>query len=172
VHFGEGEYEETEDAIRTLLAEAGRDRLGERSEATTQSHMPRATPETYLGAARAERFVNGPLTPGEHDFETGGMELPPDHLALGGRWRITPHSATAGRDASLHLNFYARRVFLVLGSPGREREVRVLVDGKPVRTVRVKRQRLYTLVELDKAGRHTLELRPEPGVQGYAFTFG
>jgi cytochrome c biogenesis protein CcdA/thiol-disulfide isomerase/thioredoxin len=172
VHFGEGEYEATEDAIRTLLAESGRDRLGARSEATTQSHMARATPETYLGADRAERFVNGPLTPGEHDYETGGMELPPDHLALGGRWRIGDQSATAGRDASLHLNFHARRVFLVLGSPGRERDVRVLVDGEPVKTVRVKRQRLYTLVELPKPGRHTLELRPEPGVQGYAFTFG
>jgi cytochrome c biogenesis protein CcdA/thiol-disulfide isomerase/thioredoxin len=172
VHFGEGEYEETEDAIRTLLAESGRERLGVRSEAETQSHMPSATPETYLGAARAERFVNGPLTPGTHDYETGGLQLPPDHLALGGRWRIAEQSATAGRGATLHMNFHARRVFLVLGSPGRERAVRVLVDGEPVKTVRVKRQRLYTLVDLPRAGRHVLELRPEPGVQGYAFTFG
>ena len=31
VHFGEGEYEETEAAIRTLLAEAGAEKLGERA---------------------------------------------------------------------------------------------------------------------------------------------
>jgi hypothetical protein len=60
----------------------------------------------------------------------------------------------------------------VLGSPGRARDVRVLLDGKPLKTVHVDRQRLYTLVQLPQPGRHLLELRPDAGVQGYAFTFG
>ena len=50
--------------------------------------------------------------------------------------------------------------------------VRVLVDGKPERTVRVRGDRLYTLVERDEIGDHLLELRFTPGVAGYAFTFG
>ena len=33
-------------------------------------------------------------------------------------------------------------------------------------------QRLYRLVELPKAERHTLTLELEPGIEGYAFTFG
>jgi hypothetical protein len=40
------------------------------------------------------------------------------------------------------------------------------------RTIHVKRHELYTLVDLPRVGRHLLELRPEAGVQGYAFTFG
>ena len=50
--------------------------------------------------------------------------------------------------------------------------MRVLVDGKPERTVEVSGDRLYTLVERKKIGDHLLELRFTPGVAGYAFTFG
>jgi hypothetical protein len=38
--------------------------------------------------------------------------------------------------------------------------------------VTVRRQRLYELVSLPRAGEHRLSLRFEPGVAGYAFTFG
>ena len=34
------------------------------------------------------------------------------------------------------------------------------------------RQRLYNLVDLPEVADHVLELEPEPGVMGYAFTFG
>jgi cytochrome c biogenesis protein CcdA/thiol-disulfide isomerase/thioredoxin len=172
VHFGEGEYEETEAAIRTLLAESGRDRLGGVTSPRVDSAMPDATPETYLGADRAERFVNGQLEPGRRRYSTGGFELPDDHLALGGVWRIGPHSATAGPGARLLLRFRAKKVFLVMGSPGRARRVRVLLDGRPLRTITVRRQRLYELADLPRAGTHTLELRPAAGTSGYAFTFG
>jgi hypothetical protein len=43
-----------------------------------------------------------------------------------------------------------------------------VVDGR----ASVGEQRLYRLVELPEAGRHALRLRFEPGVTGYAFTFG
>ena len=172
VHFGEGEYEETEAAIRALLAESGRDRLGSATSPRVERAMPGATPETYLGSERAERFVNGPLELGRRRYATGGFELPDDHLALGGVWRIGPDSATAGPGARLLLRFRAKKVFLVMGSPGHARRVRVFVDGRPLRTVRVRRQRLYELVDLPKAGTHTLELRPAAGTSGYAFTFG
>jgi thioredoxin family protein len=96
---------------------------------------------------------------------------------------IGGEAATAGRDASLELDFEARRVFLVLGSPGQPRTLRVLLDGKPIDAsaagpdvhggvVKVSNQRLYRLVDLPQAGRHVLTLRPERGIAGYAFTFG
>ena len=58
-HFGEGEYDKTEAAIRALLVEAG-DKAGGESKAD-RSYDPsaEATPETYLGAERAERFLPG-----------------------------------------------------------------------------------------------------------------
>jgi hypothetical protein len=54
----------------------------------------------------------------------------------------------------------------------RPRNVHVLVDGKPFRTVRVRDQKLYELVALPRAATSRLELRLDAGVAGYAFTFG
>jgi hypothetical protein len=103
----------------------------------------------------------------------GGMpRLPLNGFAYRGVWKIGPESATARQGARLYARFQARRVYLVLGSPGRARRLRVLLDGEPVRTITVRRQRLYTLVDLPRSGRHTLELQPDAGVSGYAFTFG
>ncbi|HSK49141.1 MAG TPA: hypothetical protein VK889_01465, partial [Solirubrobacterales bacterium] len=142
------------------------------------------TPESYLGSARADRFLTGPIESGTRSFAVPGSGLPPDSLAYGGRWRIAPDRATAVKDARLDLAFGARRVFLVLGSEGGEpRRVRLLLDGRPLPGrlagsdarggfVTVRGERLYRLVELPRAGRHLLSLRFEPGVSGYAFTFG
>jgi cytochrome c biogenesis protein CcdA/thiol-disulfide isomerase/thioredoxin len=183
-HFGEGAYGETERAIRKLLAEAGR----APGPARTRARAERAsrlvtTPESYLGAERADRFVHGPLRPGVRTFPSPGR-VPPDHLALQGMWRIGASSATAVRGARLHLEFGARRVFLVLGSRGgRPRDVRLLLDGLPLPDrlagadardgrVRVAGQRLYRLVDLGRPARRLLTLELPPGVSGYAFTFG
>jgi cytochrome c biogenesis protein CcdA/thiol-disulfide isomerase/thioredoxin len=183
VHFGEGEYGEKEKVIRELLAEAGRKVPGK--ETQVQAIEPSATlttPETYLGAARAERFTNAMLSPGLHDF-SAPQSLPTNEFAYRGKWRIAFDSATAASHASLDLNFGARRVYLVLGSPGHSRRMRVLLDGRPIAAadagsdvkagvVTVSGHRLYNLVDLPRVGHHVLTLEPEAGVEGYAFTFG
>jgi hypothetical protein len=183
-HFGEGDYGVTERAIRSLLAEAGAARLGGMTRARAQ--VPAAgvtTPETYLGAARAQGFENGSIRAGAHDYGGGEPRLGEDEFAYRGRWTVSDESARAGPGARVDVRFKARRAFLVLGSPGRERELRVLLDGRPVPArlagadvrggrVRVGAQRLYRLVDLPASGRHVLSLRFEPGIEGYAFTFG
>lgn len=184
-HFGEGEYEETEAAIRALLAEAGRRPGAARARARVETASAEVTtPESYLGSARATRFVNGLLRPGTQTFAVSASGLAPDSLAYEGTWRIAPEDATALAGARLHLAFGARRVFLVLGSRGgQRRRVRLLLDGKPLPqrfagadvrdgVATVRRERLYRLVDLPRAGRHVLTLRFDPGVSGYAFTFG
>jgi cytochrome c biogenesis protein CcdA/thiol-disulfide isomerase/thioredoxin len=183
VHFGEGEYGEKEQVIRELLAEAGDGVGGGMSGARGLQPSPGVTtPETYLGVARAERFTNPELSPGLHDF-TAPKRLPANELAFRGPWREEFHSATAA-GGTLELNFGARHVYLVLGTAdGKPRRVRVLLDGKPIAAaaagadvhdgvVTVKEQRLYDLVDLGRVEHHVLELLPESGVQGYAFTFG
>jgi cytochrome c biogenesis protein CcdA/thiol-disulfide isomerase/thioredoxin len=161
-HFGEGDYEETESAIRRLLAAAGR-------------RPP---------AGRADQFANGPIHPGVQTFGPPESGVPDDQLALEGTWRMDDSSATAVRSARLHVAFGARRAYLVLGtSDGEPRRVRVLLDGRPLpdelagrdvqgHTVVVDRQRLYRLVDLPQPERHLLTLEFAPGVSGYAFTFG
>jgi cytochrome c biogenesis protein CcdA/thiol-disulfide isomerase/thioredoxin len=184
VHFGEGAYGETESAIRSLLAEAGNGRLGGRAQARVQRPDASSTPESYLGAARAERFASGPILPGAQQFdEIPASRLAEDQLAYGGGWTIARDSATAGTGASLELRFSAQRVFLVLGSPDGPSRMRVLLDGRPIPNslagddvhngvATVSGQRLYRLVDLPHAESHVLTLEPRSGVQGYAFTFG
>ena len=182
-HFGEGDYGHSEAVIRALLTEAGRHVGSARARARGVAVSAGVTtPESYLGALRAERFANGAVLPGRQDF--GDAPSPADDmLAYGGVWDVGREHATAGPDAALELRFGARRVYLVLGSPGQPRRMRVLLDGKPIpdalagRDVHggvatISSQRLYDLVELPTVGRHLLELRPDDGVEGYAFTFG
>jgi len=182
-HFGEGEYGEKEKVIRELLAEAGDAPKGGRSHVSAVAPSPGVTtPETYLGAARAERFTNPMLSPGLHDFQPPPAPAA-NEFAYSGRWRITLDSATAAGGSSLALHFGARRVYLVLGSPGHARHMRVLLDGHPIPAalagsdvhdgvVTVSAQRLYDLVDLPRVEKHVLTLEPERGVTGYAFTFG
>jgi len=169
VHFGEGSYEETEDAIRALLAEAG-DEPGAMSRADrTYDPSAQATPETYLGAERAERFLPGIQQPGTATYTPYDGDLPESHFTLGGRWKIDAESATAGPGATLRGNVTGKDVYLVLSGPG---TVDVTVDGKPEQTVSVTSQRLYHLLSRPQAAAHDLLLRFSPGVAGYAFTFG
>ena len=182
--FGEGDYERTETAIRALLAEAGA-RVGARGSARGVIVPSReATPETYLGSARAQGWVNGPL-PGTHDYGQGAAQsLPLNDFLYSGTWTISGQPALAGADAGIDAEFKARDVYLVLSSPAeRPLPVRVLLDGHPISAadagadvhggvVTVRRQRLYSLVALPAAGRHRLSLRFAPGVSGYSFTFG
>ena len=183
-HFGEGSYDETEQAIRTLLAEAGDPDLGAEARADVERIDPELmTPETYLGSLRAEGWA-GPVRNGTQDFDAppaGSLGL--NEFAFDGRWKITDDGATSAGASAISFRFQAKNVFLVLGAEDGPKPVEVLLDGRPVSgadagsdvsggIAEVSRERLYRLVELGEAGEHTLTLRFAPGVSGYAFTFG
>ena len=185
VHFGEGDEAKTEGAIRSLLQESGAASLPSPTQVSVAGPPPEsATPESYLGSARAERFANGSITVGTHDYGSAAPSLSTDQLAYAGRWTISPYAATAGSGARLYLRFHARRVFIVLGpGAGRSSSARILLDGHPIGpsaggrdvqggVVRVNAQRLYAIVSLPDFSEHQLEVDPSPGTQGYSFTFG
>ncbi len=169
-HFGEGEYEETEAAIRSLLAEAGAAKLGARAQVGSADAVEAQTPETYLGVQRAEGWTPAPRA-GTRTYPGRTPKL--NEFAFGGTWRIGDEAAEAVRAATIDARFSARKVYLVLSSRGaRPRDLEVRVDGRLVRRVTVRRQRLYELVSLPRAGQHRLSLSFPPGLAGYAFTFG
>jgi cytochrome c biogenesis protein CcdA/thiol-disulfide isomerase/thioredoxin len=187
VHLGEGAYEETEAAIRALLAETGDRRLG--AAATPRGEVEtvaaHTTPETYLGTARARGFSPVGPTGGTHDYSAAApATLPPSVFSLGGRWRIGREAARAVLGATITARVVGKAVYLVLSSDGdRPRRVRVELDGRPIArrdagddvrdgVVTVRRQRLYDLVKLGSAAEHVLTLRLDSGVSGFAFTFG
>ena len=117
--YGEGAYDRTEAAIRALLAEAGRRRLGAPARPRGVV-VPSAltTPETYLGAARAQGWTPADPTLGRHTYRPPAGAPPPNGFSLGGTWDIGHAAATAVAGATIDANVQARRVYLVLSSAG------------------------------------------------------
>ena len=181
---GEGDYSQTETAIRALLAEAGA-HVGDKSHpehVIVPSEV--ATPETYLGTERAQGWREGPHA-GRHDYGASAPgQLQLNEFFYTGTWSIAAQPAEAVSHAGIDAEFESKDVYLVLSSKGGQpRRVRVLLDGKPISaheagadvrdgTVTVTGQRLYSLVSLPGDEQHRLGLRFDPGVSGYAFTFG
>ena len=169
-HFGEGEYAQTEKHIRDLLGE-GAERLPRRT-APLGDQTPKAliTPELYLGYHRASRYGGRSRVTLDRtaNYELPAS-LPESSFAFGGRWRVEGQRVVAtGMGASLRLRFRASKVHLVLGGRG---SVEVVFGGR-TRTVRVTRDRLYTLLALPDVRDRVLTLRFMAGVAAYAFTFG
>jgi len=183
-HFGEGEYDQTDAAVRKLLQESGARGLpGTRDLRAVLPSSGLGTPETYLDAQRAQGFAQPPMR-GVHSYP--GVSSPAlNEFALQGQWNVNSEAATpVSSPASIAAGFQAARVYLVLTSSGGvPRQVQVLLDGKPVPAtvagadvhggqVTVRGQRLYSLVSLPGDEQHSLKVVVPPGVSAYDFTFG
>jgi cytochrome c biogenesis protein CcdA/thiol-disulfide isomerase/thioredoxin len=164
-HYGEGAYGETESLIRRLVDAKGRRATGE----PDLSPAGPMTPESYLGYERLQNYVGRNPVPDRFAEYSFPASIPQNALAYSGEWKVAAQPITAGKNARLRLSFVGRDVYLVMGGRG---TVQALVDGKPVRTIDVNAQRLYTVVSSDRTRSGLLELRFSPGVQAYSFTFG
>jgi cytochrome c biogenesis protein CcdA/thiol-disulfide isomerase/thioredoxin len=186
VHFGEGDYDTTEQAIMMLLKESGKNI--EKASDTMPDTTPRekTSPETYLGAQRMQYlYPNGSVGIGEKNF-TLSENIPSNTFTLGGAWKINDESATSVKNSVIEYNFSANNVYLVLSPSLRgTSKVKVFIDGNPISAsmsgsdvlsgeVILDRDRLYNLVNLrGKFGQHILRLEFEnPGIEAFAFTFG
>ncbi len=184
-HFGEGKYDQTENAIRELLTESGRKVDASGNFLKDATPKIRRTPETYLGAGRAKNFASPEgLVLGARAYSLPG-ELAQDHFAYEGAWDVSRESATAQKGSALAIKFQADQVFLVIGSAQGEGRITVLLDGAPVEPsaagedvrdglIMVDSERLYRIIDLKgNPGSHQLRLECETdGVTVYAFTFG
>jgi cytochrome c biogenesis protein CcdA/thiol-disulfide isomerase/thioredoxin len=173
VQFGEGDYKQSEAAVRALLYQAGVRNLP--PPMTAHAIMPSAglaTPETYLDDQRSMGFAQ-PLEGGVHYYP--GVAKPAlNEFALHGDWNVNSEYATPTTSgASIEAGFQAGHVYLVLTSDDNlPRTVRVLLDGHPISPVTVQAQRLYTLVSFPQAEFGVLRVEVPPGVRAYDFTFG
>jgi cytochrome c biogenesis protein CcdA/thiol-disulfide isomerase/thioredoxin len=164
-NFGEGEYGKTESLIRQLLGAKGA-KARQVADATPTGLL---TPETYLGYARLANYVGTAVSPDSEANYKLPAAVPQNTFAYGGEWRIGGQEVIAGKGAKLRLHFHAKNVYVVLGGHG---SVRALINGKPVGTLHVNAQRLYTVRASPTTADATLELQFTPGIQGYSFTFG
>jgi len=192
-HFGEGEYAESEEIIKQLLAEAGAKQVASgivQPDAGGIALAPEnamQSPETYIGYDRAENFASSAVRDREHEYSIP-TSLSQNQWGLGGTWTVADENAKLARAGGrIAFRFHARDVNLVLGpSPdGKPVKYKVTLDGKAPGANRgvdvsaegsgeVTSQRLYQLLRVqgDVADR-TFEIEfLDPGVEAFAFTFG
>lgn len=145
-HVGEGNYDESEKHIQELLT------VDMPIQNPTYTIDAR-TPETYLGRSRGD-YSN---------IVTTGSFLQSDEFT---------HPKA---NATLTYRFNAKDVYLVMrpSSANLTGRVRVLLDGKLQKEITIDTDKLYTLIELPKAGAHELKLEfLDDNVDLFAFTFG
>ena len=194
-HFGEGEYDQSEQVIQQLLREAGKTVGGGIVQVAADGAQAAPdnphdwSPETYIGYEHAKKFAStgGALHDVPRDYA-----MPPaptlNQWGLAGSW--TQHADHAVSDlphAKIVYRFHARDLHLVLGpsADGRPVRFRVTMDGKPPLADHgadvdergygsVTAQRLYQLVrQRGKVDDRTFEIEfLDPGAQAFAFTFG
>jgi len=172
VHFGEGQYEETEGFIRDLLKDASATAAlpGASSVADTTPRNAAQSPESYLGYRRLQNLSNDRLVKDRFATYQLPPQVPSDTFALSGRWRVEEERALAGTDAGLAFRFSGQKVFLVLGGKG---VVTGDVDGTPIKAVTVQgAPTLYPLLDAGQPTSGLLTLSFTPEVEAYAFTFG
>jgi hypothetical protein len=193
--FGEGDYAQSEQMIRSLLAESGKAptralaRVEPDGREAAADWADLKSPENYVGYARTEHFASpgGPVPDTPHVY-AAPSRLDLNEWALAGGWTMgdqpTVANASNGRIAC---RFHARDLHMVLGpGPGSDPiRFRVLLDGEAPGashgldvdaqgngTVAV--PRLYQLLRQARpiADRlFTIEFQ-QPGVEAFSFTFG
>jgi cytochrome c biogenesis protein CcdA/thiol-disulfide isomerase/thioredoxin len=195
-HFGEGDYDESEELIRQLLSEAGAHDLPPAASnirkegiqaSADEKHV--SSPETYIGYERAQHFVSsGGFGRGESKSYSVPDSLNLNDWGLSGSWRVEAEKAVSlGAGGKIVFRFHARDLHLVLGpgSDGKPVRFRVTIDGQEPGASHgvdidssgagvARDQRLYQLVRQPGDIRDrtfTIEFL-DSGIQAYSFTFG
>jgi len=194
--FGEGEYDQSEQLIQQLLAEAHAAPVvsgsvivnGVSTEAAPDERDLRS-PETYIGYSQATRFDSpGFVSENASSAYKTPAELLLNHWSLAGVWTIRGEYASLNdTHGSIAYRFHARDLHLVLARTSQDRPIRfrVTIDGNPPGADHgydtdadgwgsLDDDRLYQLVrQTGKVTDRTFEIQFfESGVRAYAFTFG
>ncbi len=155
-HFGEGQYDVTEQNIRHLLGVTGEeDSMSDKVIVSSDQ-----TPETYLGTERAEAEYNGM------------GDIPMNQWQLKGKWMRTGQYIESGSAATLKLHYKARKVFLVMASANHTPIDVTIKSDLGVKTLTVDQSQLYDIVIDSQSRDSTVELTTkQSGLRLYAFTF-
>ncbi len=184
-HFGEGNYDETEEMIQKLLQETGA-AISETPH-NAMYEVRANSPESYLGASRIQ-YLSSPerlVTNKKILFSKPGS-LQKNTFAFSGNWTIDSEYAMPEKGSTLTYRFDAKSVYLVMKQKvdGVVGKVNITVDGKPLDTtnqtidsvnsqITINENRLYSIVTLPTPGEHILELKfLDDHTEVFAFTFG
>jgi cytochrome c biogenesis protein CcdA/thiol-disulfide isomerase/thioredoxin len=168
-HFGEGEYAETEKAVRFLLDEKSLPMVNDIARGDFQDQYSKdcvnkscstKTPETYLGSARANSKVL---------FD---QELKANQWAINGNWTQGKESLSTTEGGKLKIKVNASKVYLVAGSKTGA-GITIKVNGIQTNGFSISSEKLYELTNNNGILQDAeLELTFDGPVDLNAFTFG
>lgn len=168
-HFGEGEYDVTENNIRKLL--------GLDSSALNANDIPNfyeiRTPEIYFGLARQQFLANSERITGDEQDLKMPSSVSSNLFAVSGKWKFTQESAKLIEGSGkIKLNFNSSKAYIVAQSD-KPLTVKVYVDGVYIKDVTIFNSMLYTLFESNEYKGRQLEIDiPQGGLEAFTFTFG
>lgn len=175
-HFGEGAYEETDLAIRTLLQEAGV-QVSTESDVDNVGYSGRlSTPETYLGSRSWNALGNGANKPTSDVITYRAPEVLEEHrYYLEGDWQLMEDERQVLRseNGTIFMRFTGAEINLVMGTEegAPPAAVSVVVDGEEGEIFTVGYNDLFALWK-GEYGTHDIEIHiTGKGAEGYAFTF-
>jgi thiol-disulfide isomerase/thioredoxin len=168
-HFGEGNYDHTENAIRQLLG------LNYDAGAKTSNLGNIQSPEMYFGLNHNPQEY---LTPDQdpslspHDYHLPSS-LSRNNFALEGTWQFDGEKSTLTEGpGKIKLHFSSGKVFIVASSD-KPITLKIMVDGKSQPDVIVNNSQLYTLFDSEDYSDHVIEITiSTPGFKAFSFTFG
>ena len=194
--FGEDGYDEAEQVIRKLLAEAGQTGIDSRKAVVDAQGFEKPadwkdlrSDENYVGLRRTENFASpGGIQPGVSHVYAIPARLGLNDWALSGTWTMSSDRAVVGAAGGrIAYRFHARDLNLVMAPEARGKEIRfrVLLDGKPPGTSHgldidqdgqgtLREQRMYQLIrQPGPIADHLFEIEfLGPGAGAFSFTFG
>ncbi len=179
-HIGEGAYDATEAKIQDLLKERqlalglsqDLDKDVSKNVVVDTKGLIQS-PEIYFGSRRNSLLANGKQGFSGQQTLLKPAKIKINNLYLVGTWDIqSEYAQNVEKEASIIFKYNARQIFMVAGAEG-EISVRIKQDGQDLGVIKINEEKLYNLVDNNKAGEHTIELIPESsGLQIFTFTFG
>jgi cytochrome c biogenesis protein CcdA/thiol-disulfide isomerase/thioredoxin len=166
-HFGEGEYDVTENAIRELLG------LNDDLNAKTSDLGNIQSPEMYFEPSRLEYLDSSQQASTQPTTYQLPTSLALNTFALGGTWQFAgDHAELTKGGGKIQLHFSSGKVYMVASS-AKPITLKITVDGVSQPDVSVQMSQLYTLFDSNQYKDHNIEIDiPDAGFQAFTFTFG
>lgn len=171
-HFGEGDYDVTENNIRFLL---GINELATLSTGIGEPVAYSQTPETYLGYERSDANLSPNVLKDKASKYHFPPSLPVNAWGLDGFWQVNADSIMAVEaNAALKIHFKARKAFIVMGnSTTKPIQVKVRLNNGEEKSLSVDKYSIYSVVSQQQFSSGYLEIiAMAPGIKVYTFTFG
>lgn len=165
-HFGEGNYDHTENIIRQMLG------LDMDPNAKTGSLGNIQSPEMYFELPRLRYLAPEQSASAQPKTYALPAKIDLNTFALSGDWQFDSEKATTLGPASIRLKFNSGKVFMV-ASANKPVTLQISVDGQTQKSVTVQASQLYTLFDSNDYSEHTIDIQiPEQGFNAFTFTFG